>query len=191
MNKRQTIKMFFGIIILGLAFYGAGTSYAQMNMDASGAEAPDVAIDQLNPVYDAYFDFQEALAQDKFTEAKSAMASLEENVNTANLGQLEGELRSEWTELKERLLKNAALGQEKQTIKELRTEVLKDLSETVLTLEKKFGHSGSSPHYEAFCPMALNSGASWLQKGEQIMNPFYGKNMQGCGEIKKEFSSRE
>jgi hypothetical protein len=35
---------------------------------------------------------------------------------------------------------------------------------------------------EAYCPMARKS---WLQKGDKIENPYYGKSMAGCGEIKK------
>lgn len=37
-------------------------------------------------------------------------------------------------------------------------------------------------YYEAYCPMAK---ASWLQTDKAIKNPYYGKSMLTCGEIKK------
>jgi membrane fusion protein, copper/silver efflux system len=36
----------------------------------------------------------------------------------------------------------------------------------------------------AFCPMAFdNTGASWVQKGDRINNPYFGASMLRCGEI--------
>lgn len=33
-----------------------------------------------------------------------------------------------------------------------------------------------------YCPMVRKS---WVQQGEQVRNPYFGKGMLGCGEIKK------
>lgn len=44
---------------------------------------------------------------------------------------------------------------------------------------------GKSPGGEvklAYCPMVKKS---WLQKGDQIQNPYFGKAMSTCGELKK------
>ena len=42
--------------------------------------------------------------------------------------------------------------------------------------------------YNQFCPMAFNDkGASWLSSADSIMNPYYGKKMLHCGEVKEEF----
>ena len=39
--------------------------------------------------------------------------------------------------------------------------------------------------YYQFCPMADNNkGAYWLSKEETILNPYFGKAMHSCGEIK-------
>lgn len=37
----------------------------------------------------------------------------------------------------------------------------------------------------AYCPMV---GKSWLQKGKEILNPYYGTGMLGCGEFKSKTS---
>ncbi|NDC39975.1 MAG: DUF3347 domain-containing protein [Chitinophagia bacterium] len=39
--------------------------------------------------------------------------------------------------------------------------------------------------YREYCPMALNdSGAYWLSREEEIKNPYFGKKMLECGEVK-------
>ncbi len=40
--------------------------------------------------------------------------------------------------------------------------------------------------YRAYCPMAFdNQGAVWLQKTNQVLNPYFGKRMLRCGEIQE------
>jgi Cu(I)/Ag(I) efflux system membrane fusion protein len=41
--------------------------------------------------------------------------------------------------------------------------------------------AGKGAYHEVYCPMAE---ASWLQTGKDIRNPYYGKDMLDCGEIK-------
>jgi len=40
--------------------------------------------------------------------------------------------------------------------------------------------------YNQYCPMAFNDkGANWLSAADSIMNPYYGKKMLHCGEVKE------
>ena len=41
--------------------------------------------------------------------------------------------------------------------------------------------AGIGTYHQAYCPMA---NASWLQTGKEIQNPYYGKEMLDCGELK-------
>jgi hypothetical protein len=41
--------------------------------------------------------------------------------------------------------------------------------------------AGKGVYHEAYCPMAA---ASWLQTGKSIKNPYLGKEMPTCGELK-------
>lgn len=42
--------------------------------------------------------------------------------------------------------------------------------------------------YNQFCPMAFeDKGAYWLSAADSIMNPYFGKKMLHCGEVKEEF----
>jgi hypothetical protein len=42
----------------------------------------------------------------------------------------------------------------------------------------------STGYQEIYCPMA---DANWLQKGKEIINPYYGKKMLHCGAIERSF----
>src|SRR6266849_3507383 len=41
--------------------------------------------------------------------------------------------------------------------------------------------AGKGTYHEAYCPMAK---ASWLQTEKEVRNPYYGKEMLDCGELK-------
>ena len=41
--------------------------------------------------------------------------------------------------------------------------------------------AGKGTYHEVYCPMA---NANWLQVGKDIKNPYYGKEMLDCGELK-------
>ena len=41
--------------------------------------------------------------------------------------------------------------------------------------------AGVGTYHEAYCPMVK---ASWLQTGKAIKNPYMGKQMLSCGELK-------
>jgi hypothetical protein len=57
-----------------------------------------------------------------------------------------------------------------------------DLSDAMMAYAKATGATFGRDVNVAFCPMVQKS---WLQKGETIANPYYGKSMLTCGEIKK------
>lgn len=55
------------------------------------------------------------------------------------------------------------------------------LSDAVVAYSEKTKSIGSGVN-TMFCPMANKQ---WLQKGEKVANPYYGKSMLTCGEKKK------
>jgi hypothetical protein len=45
--------------------------------------------------------------------------------------------------------------------------------------------------YKDFCPMYNNKkGAFWLSETKEIKNPYYGKEMLECGEVKEEIKAK-
>ena len=61
-------------------------------------------------------------------------------------------------------------------------EAFGTLSDAVVAAAKAEGYKDLSDVKLAYCPMAQKS---WLQKGDQIQNPYYGQAMSSCGEFKK------
>ncbi len=55
------------------------------------------------------------------------------------------------------------------------------LSDSLVTYMKGEGVSAPDGVRTAYCPMANKS---WLQKGDSISNPYYGKEMPSCGDFR-------
>ncbi len=73
------------------------------------------------------------------------------------------------------------------------TEALRALAE-VIRIEnpplaeavEKLGVQTTGPIFEMYCPMAFDDkGATWLQKEEEIQNPYFGAAMLKCGEVSR------
>jgi hypothetical protein len=56
------------------------------------------------------------------------------------------------------------------------------LSDAVVTYSESTKTSAGEGVTAMYCPMAKKQ---WLQKGEKVSNPYYGKSMLTCGEKKK------
>ena len=62
------------------------------------------------------------------------------------------------------------------------------LSDALTKAIDMFGTETSKPIYLEFCPMANNDkGAFWISADKEIKNPYYGKQMMTCGEVKRAF----
>jgi hypothetical protein len=108
----------------------------------------------------AYTAVQEALAADDFETAKTAMANLAEQ-SPEGFDVLAGDAAS------------------LPDIAALRT-AFKPISERLVEANLPAGFA------LAYCPMAFNdTGAHWVQKNGEIMNPYFGAEMLHCGGIRK------
>ncbi len=59
------------------------------------------------------------------------------------------------------------------------------ISDELFAAVKLFGNDGRQLFYQ-HCPMAFNDkGAYWLSNADSIMNPYFGKKMLTCGEVKE------
>jgi hypothetical protein len=105
-----------------------------------------------------YVAAAEALAADNYAKAKTELTAL------ANESQ--GELK-----LKAQAAAGAA------NIADMR-KAFKPLSEVVSKMDLPAGHN------LVFCPM-FDKGAYWVQKKGSVANPYFGKTMLTCGEVKK------
>lgn len=117
-------------------------------------------------VLDPYLKAQTALASDSLADAQAAAATF-----VAQAGPL-GAAYKPAIEAAGRIAGAA-------DIKTARA-AFGDLSDAMLALAA--GGTGGKDVRVAYCPMAKKS---WLQKGTEIANPYYGASMLRCGEFKK------
>lgn len=114
-----------------------------------------------------YLKIQEALAADDFNRASSAAKSLQSYCETLGLR----------TPPYNEIHKNLEDLVVQKDIKSFRKS-FKGYSKNMLALLKKEGQPPDV--FVAECPMA---NAKWIQRGKQLRNPYYGKEMLECGSI--------
>lgn len=170
---------------------GGGDPHAGHGGMAGGAtqtmpervSVPDSFVFALKPVYAAYLDAQEALAADDLGGFSQAAADLRTALSFVEETGLVGEPLGEWRRAAARLRVEPGI-----TDIEIARTKFEGMSEAVIALQRRFGHRGSEEWQLAHCPMAFdNQGADWLQRGEQINNPYFGASMLRCGEIRESF----
>jgi Cu(I)/Ag(I) efflux system membrane fusion protein len=110
----------------------------------------------VSSLFQNYISAQEALAADNFDEAKQSLNQL--------IGEVDGEVKE-----------IAAQAADAKDISEVRA-AFKSLSAEMAKMEVPEGY------VVAFCPMAdEGKGATWVQKDEEIANPYFGAAMLRCG----------
>lgn len=143
----------------------------------------------LDPIYTAYLRVQAGLAADDLTAAKSNAESLGAAARRVDMKLVTGAGHVAWMGHAKRLRDAAKSIHAADSIERART-AFGELSATALDLERQFGHREGVLR-EAHCPMAFdNKGGSWIQREEQIANPYFGASMLRCGEIRSTFSAR-
>ena len=153
-------KRFWFVLILPLAL----TFCSPAEPVASGEEiaASEQQAEKQPPLpeglFNSYIASQVALAADSYEDARAALEQLAADSS--------GELQT--------LALAAAAAEDIEGIR----SAFVPLSDAVAAATLPEGHS------LAFCPMANNfQGANWVQKGEDINNPYFGASMLTCGEI--------
>ncbi len=165
----------------------AKPSMMSVEVDAS-LDVPDSFRKQLAPLYDQYLNLQEALADDRAEDAHAYWQAVQAAMKELPHGAVDPRLNEAWTTARDELEARVNAGADIEAIGRMRAQ-FEPVSEAMLDVVRTFGHSGEQPLYEAHCPMAFsNRGASWLQAGETIANPYFGHAMLRCGDILRPFS---
>jgi membrane fusion protein, copper/silver efflux system len=122
----------------------------------------------LTAVVGSYLEIQAQLAADKFDGIKTPSAAIAAKAGT--LGK-EGAA----------IAKAAKAVEGAKDIAAAR-EAFGPLSDAVIAAARAEGFKELKDVKVAFCPMVKKS---WLQKGEEMRNPYYGAAMSTCGEFKQ------
>jgi Cu(I)/Ag(I) efflux system membrane fusion protein len=134
-------------------------------------------------VLDAYLAVHEELAADRFDEARQGMKSLEKTVRAVDPAALKGRARKVWLEHLSDFDTHLKAAGDSRDMASLRAVFL-PVSKTLTTVVETFGIEPRQPVYELRCPMAFDGkGGNWLQKDDQVRNPYYGAMMFRCGDV--------
>lgn len=127
---------------------------------------------QVSKLYQNYIAIKSALASD---DADKTSKAATEFIKTASAVDYKIISEGNLTTLK----KEATLISDARNITAQR-ETFFNLSDHMIALTKEFKLS-EKPVYIQYCPMA---DGSWLSSEKQIANPYYGKSMLTCGNVK-------
>lgn len=127
---------------------------------------------QISKLYQNYIAIKSALASD---DADKTSKAATEFIKTASAVDYKIISEGNLTTLK----KEATLISDARNITAQR-ETFFNLSDHMIALTKEFKLS-EKPVYIQYCPMA---DGSWLSSEKQIANPYYGKSMLTCGNVK-------
>ena len=138
---------------------------------------------QLKSVFDAYISLKDALIKGDFKTAKQYSNAMNTNLSEVDMKLLKGDAHNDWMMISKNLTGLTEQFENASDIKGQRA-VFKPLSEQFILAIEKYGINQQV--YAQFCPMADNDkGGYWLSVEDKILNPYFGDQMLGCGEVAK------
>ena len=136
-----------------------------------------------------YLKLKDALVADDLQLSKKEIAAIKTKVEEINTIGLKGEAEKVWKMVNIQLINRAKELSEAKDLKEIRGG-FDELSSEVIMLVSKL--QVSTPLFVLHCPMADNNrGADWISLSSEVLNPYYGNAMLGCGEVTKTIGTLE
>lgn len=143
---------------------------------------------ELKPLFNSYFKLKDALVNDNIDNAISASKDMSTVLSKVNMGVFTGEAHNVWMKHSNTLEKELRKTGSTNEIGKMRV-LFKNISDQMVMLIKTFGAIDKSVYVD-YCPMANNDkGAEWLSTEKEIKNPYFGKSMLKCGEVKQEINN--
>lgn len=139
----------------------------------------------INGLVSAYLQVKNALTEDNGRGAASSAGEIITAVSQLEVSTLSPETKKMYEEVKDDIKEHAEhIGANGGNIEHQR-EHFELLSQDMIDLVKTSGSNQTL--YREFCPMYNNNkGGTWLSEMKEIKNPYLGKKMPDCGEVKEE-----
>jgi hypothetical protein len=145
--------------------------FAALSLIASPFAAPaadDPLMEPVKSVLNNYIAIQTQLTKDSIKGVDDHASAIAKAVKGDEMKMLPSDVATQ----AEALAKAKDLKAAREAFKPLSASLVKYLADN---------KAGKGVYHEAWCPMAK---ASWLQTEKQVRNPYYGKSMLDCGELK-------
>ena len=153
---RNTARLFLALVIAApLASFAA-------------ADKNDPLMEPVKSVLDHYLAIQKELAKDSIKGVDEHATAIAKAVKADDMKMLSPDVAKQ----AETLAAAKDIKQAREADKPLSASLIKYLADN---------KAGKGVYHEAYCPMVK---ASWLQTEKAIKNPYMGRSMLGCGELK-------
>jgi Cu(I)/Ag(I) efflux system membrane fusion protein len=151
---------------------------------------PEVFRRQLGAVVDAYVALHARLADDG--DDSELARALADRLAEVDMALLSGDAHEAWMAALPGLRGAAEALAAAPDMKERRSR-LSPLTNRLVPVLDTLGYARDAGPVGLFhCPMALSGvGADWIQAGDEVLNPYYGSMMLGCGDRTRGIESGE
>jgi hypothetical protein len=134
----------------------------------------------INNVYKSYLGIKNALATDNTKAANDEAKKFTAALKDVPVASMDAKQKAAWTKYAEKLRFDGDHISESTAIAHQR-EHFGTLSGNMYEVVKAF-QTNDMVLYKQYCPMVKKS---WLSESSAIKNPYYGKEMLGCGSTKE------
>lgn len=134
----------------------------------------------INNVYKSYLGIKNALATDNTKVANDEAKKFTAALKDVPVASMDAKQKAAWTKYAEKLRFDGDHISESTAIAHQR-EHFGSLSGNMYEVVKAF-QTNDMVLYKQYCPMVKKS---WLSESSAIKNPYYGKEMLGCGSTKE------
>lgn len=140
---------------------------------------------QIAELLEPYWALSDALAHDDPNAARHHARNLHKRLLEVDSEPLPDDARAMWRELEGDLLAALHRMTEEDALDGLR-KPFESLSKAITAAVKWFAKDTISDAYVMTCPMAFDGeGADWLQRDDDVRNPYFGASMYRCGAVQR------
>ncbi len=141
----------------------------------------------INGIVTGYLQVKNALVDDNGNDAASGGKSISEAMAKLDKSSFSAEQKKAYDAVADDIKENAEHINENSGKLDHQREHFEMLSQDMYDLVKSF--DGTQKLYKDFCPMANDKkGAFWISETKEIKNPYLGKKMPACGDVKEEIN---
>ncbi len=169
---------------------GKKKSGGKPGMKMTVYDVPDDFNGQLSAVFTEFFILQCALANDNTKAAGDAGSAISKMLEGVDMKLLKNDAHIVWMNDIKSISDNAEKIAAADNLASQR-KLFEGLSKTIANTAMTFAINFGEPATVVNCSMAFDGkGADWLQLGEKVRNPYFGKAMATCGDVVKKISKK-
>jgi hypothetical protein len=152
-----------------------------------GISYPDSTNGQLKQLLKSYYAVKDALVKSDSVAVQSLAGELNSFVLSLHISSATSADKSSQSGVAQyvEVLQSSSAAIHQTSSLESQREVFEILSDNLYELINTLKPAGMEI-YQQYCPMAFNDkGASWLSDTAHIQNPYFGRKMLTCGEVRQ------